>query len=163
MESLNDDIREYRRQLQIGHIQTAYQGIMKFISVLKTHLESNHPDYFTSTLYFGYMDMTYFAFTPVDLKEKKLKIAIVYLHEQGTFEVWLGGSNRQVQAEVSEHLNHRKIGSKYRLSQVQPGVDSIIEMTLAEQPDFDDREGLMEQIELGTIEFVNHARSLLSD
>ncbi len=29
----------------------------------------------------------------------KLKIAIVYLHEDGRFEVWLGGSNRKIQAE----------------------------------------------------------------
>jgi len=36
------------------------------------------------------MDMTYFAFTPSELKEKKLKIAIVYLHEQNRFDAWLG-------------------------------------------------------------------------
>ncbi len=163
MESLNDHILEYVHQLKQGHIQKAYKGIMTFMAGLKLYLEKNYPDYFSSALYFGYMDMSYFAFTPMDLKQKKLKIAIVYLHEQSRFEVWLGGSNRKVQAKYIELLSRVNIGNKFRLSQVQPGIDSIIEMTLVQQPDFDDRQALMEQIELGIIAFVSHARSLLSD
>ena len=102
MPSLNDSIKEYTRQLQLGEIQTAYKGIMSFMSGLKTHLESRHPDHALSGLYFGYMEMTYFAFTPLELKQHGLKIAIVYLHEQNRFEVWLGGANRKVQAEYIE-------------------------------------------------------------
>ena len=105
--------------------------------------------------------MTYFAFTPADLKNKKLKIAIVYLHEPGRFEVWLGGSNRKIQAEVIELLRHKDIG-KYKLSQRLPGVDSIIEATLVNQPDFDDSEELKQQIEGKTLEFINDVRALLS-
>ena len=67
---------------------------MTFISGLKTDLEKNYPNYVVSSLYLGYMDMTYFAFRPSDLKNKKLKIALVFLHEQGRFEAWLGGSNK---------------------------------------------------------------------
>jgi len=73
MNTLNEHIREYQLQLSKGHIQKAYKGIMTFMSSLKSQLEKAHPDYFTSALYFGYMDMTYFAFTPPDLKEKKVK------------------------------------------------------------------------------------------
>jgi hypothetical protein len=80
MQSLNKSVREYTAQLQHGQIQKAYKGIMTFMSSLKTYLESCHPDHAVSGLYFGYMDMTYFAFTPLELKQRSLKIAIVYLH-----------------------------------------------------------------------------------
>ena len=161
MDSLNDHIREYRTQLDKGSIQKAYKGIMAFMSGLSAYLARRHPDYSVSALYYGYMDMTYFAFTPADFKTKKLKIAIVYLHEQGRFEVWLGGSNRKIQAEYIELLRHKDIG-KYKLSQSLPGVDSIIEATLVNQPDFDNSEELKKDIESKTIEFINDVSSVLT-
>jgi len=89
MDSLNEQIQEYKIQLSRGYIQKAYKGIITFMSDLKTYLEKSYLDYMVSSLYFGYMDMTYFAFTPSDLKKRKLKLAIVFLHELGRFEVWL--------------------------------------------------------------------------
>ena len=135
MNSLNKDIAEYTGQLSKGKIQRAYKGIMTFMAELKATLEQQYPDYSAGALYFGYMDMTYFAFTPPELKNKKLKIAIVYLHEQGRFEVWLAGNNRQIQAQFIEKLSKINTGG-YNLSQVSPGVDSIIESILVEQPYF---------------------------
>ena len=64
MDSLDKQIQEYRTQLRKGHIQKAYKGIMTFMSDLKTHLEKSSPDYVVSSLYFGYLDMTYFALHP---------------------------------------------------------------------------------------------------
>jgi hypothetical protein len=58
MNSLNQHILEYQRQLRKGEIQKAYKGIMTFMAGLKSHLEKTHPDTVTSALYFGYMDMT---------------------------------------------------------------------------------------------------------
>jgi hypothetical protein len=160
MGSLNDHIREYRLQLKEGRIQTAYKGIMTFMSGLKSHLEKDYPDYSTSGLYFGYMDMTYFAFTPDFLKEKRLKIALVYLHEQGKFEAWLGGTNRKIQAEYINRLSQINLG-EYQLSRVHPGVDSIIESVIVEQPNFDQPQALRDQIEEKTIIFINDMRSIL--
>jgi len=162
MESLNVHILEYVLQLKEGHIQKAYKGIMTIMSGLKSHLEKNYPDYFTSALYFGYMDMTYFAFTPALLKQKKLKIAIVYLHKQARFEVWLGGSNRKIQAEFIERLSHKNLGG-FQLSQVHPGVDSIIESVIVDQPDFDDIEELKKQVERKTMGFINDITSILDE
>jgi hypothetical protein len=130
------------------------------MSGLKSHLEKDYPDYYTSALYFGYMDMSYFAFTPPDLKENKLKVAIVYLHEGGRFEAWLGGNNRKIQAEFIEWLSEKTLG-KYRLSKPASGVDSIIESVLVEDPDFDKLEVLKIQIEKKTIKFINDMTDIL--
>ena len=162
MESINEYIEEYTAQLSKGRIQKAYKGIMTFMSELRSYLESRHPDYTAGSLYFGYMDMTYFAFTPTDLKSKKLEIAVVYLHENGVFEVWLAGNNRKIQAEYIALMGSENIG-KYKLSQVIPGVDSIIESTLVEEPDFDHPEELKKQIEKKTMAFVKDIISIMDE
>ncbi|MGA9517208.1 MAG: hypothetical protein WBV27_00350 [Trichococcus sp.] len=162
MEPINEYIKEYATQLRKGQIQKAYKGILTFMSVLRSYLESKYPDYNAGSLYFGYMDMTYFAFTPADLKNKKLKIAVVYLHEKGVFEVWLAGINRKIQGEYIALMSRENIG-KYKLSQVIPGVDSIIESTLVEKPDFDHPEELKKQIEKKTMEFIKDIISILDE
>lgn len=153
MSSLNAQVQEYRRQLQKGQIQKAYRGIMEFMSGLKGELAGKHPDYVASSLYFGYMDMTYFALTPTSLKQLGLKVAIVFLHEECRFEVWLAGANRKIQAEYIQLLGGKEIG-QYRLSEVLPGVDSILEATLVLEPDFDQPEELKVQIENKTMDFI---------
>lgn len=134
---------------------------MTFMSNLSIYLVNSHREFSVSALYLGYMDMTYFAFTPPDLKIKNLKIAIVYLHEQNRFEAWLSGSNRKIQAEYIKHLSYKDT-KDYKLSQVLTGVDSIIESTLVDQPDFDNSEELKKLIDLKIIEFANDMRSLLA-
>ncbi len=160
MQTLNESVREYTAQLQLGQIQKAYKGIMTFMSGLKTYLEGQHPDFSATGLYFGYMDMTYFAFTPPELKQRSVKIAIVYLHEKNRFEVWLGGANRRVQAETIELLKGKDIDGLV-LSEVKPGVDSIIEMQLVQKPDFDHPEELMSAIESQVVEFIMKVKELL--
>ena len=49
----------------------------------------------------------------------------------------------------------------YKLSHVSPGVDSIIESIVSEQPDFDDAESLMQNIEEKIVEFAEKILFLL--
>lgn len=160
MESLNKEIREYNLQLSLGHIQKAYRGILSFVSELRTNLERNYPDYTLSSLYAGYMDMSYFAFTPLDLKRKKLKIAIVYLHVENRFEVWLTGFNRQIQAEVIESLRNKDL-KQFTLSEVGTGIDSIIAYPIIKRPNFNKPEHLKQQIEINTLLFIKDMEHLL--
>lgn len=128
------------------------------MSALKKQMESKYLELKAGNLYFGYMDMTYFAFTPDELLKRSLKVAIVYLHEQNRFEVWLGGINRKIQTEFIEIFSHTNIGG-YRLSQAAPGVDSIIEQEIISNPDFDEPEYLKKAIENMSNKF---AKSILS-
>ena len=102
MDSFNANMQEYRRQLEKGSIKEAYRGLMNYFNTLRRHFEKKYPDHFVSgSIYQGYMDMTYFSFTPKTLLAKKLKIAIVYLHEEFRFEVWLIGYNKKIQERCS--------------------------------------------------------------
>lgn len=162
MDRLNESIREYTDQLRKGHIQKAYLGIMTFMTGLSKYLTTRHPDYAASALYFGYMDMTYFAFTPPGLKNKNLKIAVVYLHEEGRFEVWLGAANRKIQAETITCLREKDLGT-YTLSHPAPGVDSIIESILVTAPDFDASDALRELIAEDTLAFIKDMTAIAGD
>ncbi|MBP1745126.1 MAG: hypothetical protein H6Q58_2104 [Firmicutes bacterium] len=162
MESLNEHIMEYSAQLRKGRIQKAYKGIMNFMSDMKGYLERKHPEQSSSSLYLGYMDMTYFAFTPPALQNLKLKIAIVFLHEQCRFELWLAASNRKLQAHYIDLLSRKDLGG-YTLSKIRPGEDSIIASVIVEQPDFDNPEKLKKQIEARTVEFAGDMVSILKE
>ena len=162
METLNNSLKEYTAQLSKGHIQKAYKGIMNFMSDLRADFVRKYPDYNASSLYFGYMDMTYFAFTPSVLKKMKLKIAIVFLHEECKFEAWLAGDNRKIQSEYVALLGHKNIG-RYTLSKICPGVDSIIESLIVEKPDFDNPAELKKKIEISIVKFAEDIQSIISD
>ncbi|MFC2010005.1 DUF7000 family protein [Chloroflexota bacterium] len=162
MKSLNEYIQEYKKQLEKGYIKQAYKGLMEYIMNLRTHFKNKYPDYFVSSnIYYGYMDMTYFSFIPESLKRRKLRIAIVFIHETLTFEVWLAGYNKNIQKQYWELIK----GSNWKKYHVVPttrGVDSIIDHVLVDNPDFSDLDTLTEQIEKGTLNFVRDIENFLS-
>ena len=105
MKSLNELIEEYTQYLQQGEMQIAYKGILEFLGKLRAEFIKKHPDYDVSSVYQGYMDMSYFSLSTKSLKDKGLKIAIVYLHEKGGFEVWLSARNRDIAKNYVSLLN----------------------------------------------------------
>jgi hypothetical protein len=162
MGSLQEYMGEYRKQLEKGVIQQAYRGLMDYMLSLRSHFKKNHPEYdVQGNIYFGYMDMTYFALFPEPLKQRKLKIAVVFLHEAFRFEVWLSGFNRKVQEQYWK-LIRESHWEKYRLVSDPRASDSILEHVLVADPDFRDLEKLRSQIETGTLRFIEDVEGLIS-
>lgn len=162
MGSFQEDMLEYKKQLEKGAIQEAYKGLMEYIMQLKTHFKNKYPDYFVSgSIYYGYMDMTYFSFIPESFKQRNLKVAIVFIHATCRFEVWLAGYNKQVQSKYWKMFKESD-WNKYRLVATTEGVDSIMEHVLADSPDFSDVATLTKQIEETTLEFIKDIESFLS-
>jgi hypothetical protein len=161
MESFKEYMLEYRKQLEKGYIQKAYKGLMSYIMGLRAHFKNKYPEYFVSGIYYGYMDMTYFSFVPESLKRQKLKIAIVFIHNAFRFEVWLAGSNKKVQNKYWKLFKESNL-DKYHIPPTIKGIDSIVEHILVDNPDFNDLDALTEQIEAGTLKFINDVESFLS-
>jgi len=87
---LNDYIKEYKSQLEIGLIPKAYRELIGYVMKLRTHFSNKYADeYIIGSFYQGYMDISFFTVTPLSLKKQKLKIAIVFNHEKIHFEIWL--------------------------------------------------------------------------
>ncbi len=119
MEPLQEYVDEYRRQMEKGVIQKAYKGLMEYIMGLRTHLKTKYPDYSVSgSIYYGYMDMTYFSFFPESFKQRGLKVAIVFIHETCRFEIWLAGYNKQVQLQHIGNYSRKAAGINTRSSQL---------------------------------------------
>jgi len=158
----NEYINEYRKQIEKGDIKEAYKGLMEYIMNLRIHFKNKYPDYFVSgSIYHGYMDMTYFSFFPESLKRRNLKIAIVFIHDTIKFEVWLAGYNKQIQTKYWK-LFKESDWNKYHIPSTTKGVDSIIEHTLVDNPDFNDLDTLTKQIERGTLKFIRDVVTFLS-
>ena len=134
---------------------------MEYIMSLRAHFSNKYPDLTPGNLYHGYLDMTYFPIFPKALKSRKLKIAIVFIHETIRFEAWLVGYNKQIQTEYWKSLKEGK-WDKYRIPATLKGADSIIECSLVDNPDFSDPDGLTMQIEDGAFDFVNDIETFLS-
>jgi len=65
MESFQQTMCEYKNQLEKGIVQKAYKGLMEYIMGLRTHFMKKYPEYdVPGSIYFGYMDMTYFSIVP---------------------------------------------------------------------------------------------------
>ena len=161
MESFHDVMMEYKKQMQLGVVPKAYLGLMEYMSKLKNYLKAEHPDYSVSgSMYFGYMDMTYFSFFPDSLGTQNLKTGIVFIHETCHFEAWLFGVNKKVQQATWESLKERGF-TTYPLVETTKGHDAIIEHVIVKEPDFNDLDALTAQIENGAIKFIGDLEQFL--
>lgn len=89
----------YQNLLQTTQLQKAYQEWFRWFRFLRNELEKQMPDYkFQAAVAENGMEYAYFQFTSSLLKEKGLKIVVVFLHKSFSLEVWLSGINRKTQA-----------------------------------------------------------------
>ncbi len=162
MTTLQELMLVYQQEMKKGAIQQAYRGLMEYLLSLKNHFQTRHPEFSVpGTFYAGYMDMSYFAIVPEDLKQRGLKIALVYLHETGRFEVWLAGVNKSAQREYWEII--RRAGwNKYRLVPELADADAVLEHSVSARPDFSDLDALTEEIEKETLAFIGDVRAFLA-
>lgn len=151
--ALNEQIMEYTQHLRQGRIQVAYKGILDFLGKLRSEFIKKYPHYNVSGIYQGYMDMSYFSFSTKSLNEKGIKIAIVYLHEKGSFEVWLSARNRDIAKRYASALFDKISGNAEVFHDVR-NPDAMIESVLTTAPDFDDQSSLMDTISQGVEKFL---------
>ncbi|HNT54198.1 MAG TPA: hypothetical protein PKG95_05760 [Anaerolineaceae bacterium] len=162
MNSLPENLTEYKQQMKQGSVPAAYRGLMEYILGLRTYFKNKYPNFAVpGSIYPGYMDMTYFAINPEALQQRGLKIAIVFLHEAFRFEVWLAGSNKQVQAKYWQLFQDNPWGRYHLVATIQ-GADAILEHILVNDPDFSDLEQLTRQIELETLKFIADVEQFLT-
>lgn len=161
MPSIRKDMEILHGQLRNGAIQRAYRALLSYMMELRTHFRNKYPESSVSAIYQGYMDMTYFAISPPLLKQRDLKIAIVFNYEAFRFEAWLSGRNRKVNRQYWELFKDREWPT-YRVVTPATGVDSIVECDLAKDFDLSDRDALTKTIESGTRAFIEDIEAFLS-
>jgi hypothetical protein len=161
MSTIQKDMEELRKQLQKGSIQKAYRALLSYMMGLRTYFAEEYGDPAVSGLYQGYMDMTYFAIFPTSLKERDLKIAIVFNYDAFRFEAWLAARNRKIQRQYWNLFKDSQWDG-YRVVAPAGGIDSILECDLADNSDLSDTDTLTSKIEKGTTAFIEKIERFLS-
>jgi AraC family transcriptional regulator len=150
-----------KMQHEIDNFQNTYQSLMRFMRSLRNYFIKHYPiGYAIGSLYPGDMTISYFPFTPIQLKEKKLKIAIVFNHKEMRFEVWLAGQNKQIQKEYWEIFKGSDWNQYHIPSSIENGF-SIVDHVLVEDPDFENAKALVDQIESQTLKFIQEIEKVL--
>ena len=153
MKTLNELIAAYTYHLQRGEMQIAYKGILEFLGKLRSAFIKKYPHYDVSSVYQGYMDMSYFSLGTKSLKDKGLKIAVVYIHEKGNFEVWLSARNRDIAKSYLSTLSSHVSGDVNLFHDLN-NPDAIRECILTSAPNFEDQSLLIDTIVQGVEKFV---------
>lgn len=152
---LSASVAAYSEAVAEGDLARAYRGILAALTQFKSAWEASHPEDTAGALYQGYMDMSFVAVLPAALAHKRLKISLVFLHDSGTFSLWLIAGNRAIQKSVSEALSRFPLG-QYALTVLETGVDSIIALDLPKPYAFDEPDVL-------TANLVASAERFLAD
>lgn len=161
MDTFNEEMQAYRKQLKLGPVKRAYTGLMKLMSNLRTRFQNTYPaNNVSGSIFPGMMDMTFFTFSPEALQRRKLKIVVVFLHDTFHFESWLSGANKQVQA-VYWKIFKESSWDMYPPVPGTKGTDAIIEHILVSEPDFSCLEDLTGRIEAETMNFCTEIESFL--
>ncbi len=144
MKDLNKYVSTYQDQLKKGDILIAYNELVKFVMSLRTEFIKTLSDqYLFAGILHGYLDYTYFYYSNDFLKSKKLKFGLVLNHVEMRFEVWLLGNTKPIQEKYWELSKN----TKWNKDKDTMPEYSILEVTLVENPDFNNLNALTEQIE----------------
>ncbi|MFT2093050.1 DUF7000 family protein [Paraglaciecola sp. 2405UD69-4] len=137
-QSLTARIPAYKQAFASGEIQKTYQSLVGIVQTLRTEFHQKYKgEMSVANVLHGYIDFTYFYLQNDYLKQRKLKLAIVFNHQQAQFELWLLGQTKDVQLSYWQKLRDVKWVDK----EVMPEY-SIFEITLLSTPDFDDTDKL---------------------
>lgn len=158
--SAGSDLAAFKEAVAEGQIPRAYRTVQSFISQLRRHLGEVFPGARMSGMYQGALDFTHFALTPPSLRQRRLKIVVVFNYSAFRFEAWLAGATRQVQHHHWDLLRDEHWPGD-RVSTPGPGVNSIIERDLVSDCDFGDFEALNALIEAKTRAFLEDVQRAL--
>lgn len=161
MPSKRESMETFRRLLDAGSVQASYRALLSFMAGLRQHFGKRLGDSAVSSLYQGQMDITYFALFPPALRERNLKIGIVFNYDAFRFEAWLLGRNRQAQRQCWDLVK----GSAWpgcRVVAPAKGAFSILECDLASDFDLDDAARLTARIERRARDFIDRIERFLA-
>ncbi len=140
--NLNYFVSAYKEVLKNGDVQVAYAELVKYVQKLKTAFSKDLGEtYSVGNVFQGYMDYTYFYLSNDFLKDKKIKLGLVFNHNHVRFEAWLLGQTKDVQEKYWKLLKNTKWINGSAMPQY-----SIFEVILVDNPDFDDLDTLTESI-----------------
>jgi hypothetical protein len=153
-------LNEYKKQLEKDTIRTAYKGLMSYLDGLRLYFEKKYPDFVSRSVQQGTMDYSYFYFFPKTLKQRKLKVVLLFVHDSFRFEVWLAGYNKTTQEKYWKLFKEANY-NKYKVPTSLNGVNSIVEHVIVDNANFSNLDVLTRQIESESLKFISDIEAFL--
>lgn len=152
-------LSEYRNLLRKTNIIECYQEFIRLFRYLRIELEKSMPECsFQANIAENEMEYSYFLFTNEKLKEKGLKLAVVFIHRDFKLEVWLSGFNRKIQAKYYDLLKNRNTG--FELADDPARRDYLLRVGLNESADSTEASLLLDRIKSVSNELIELAEKL---
>lgn len=149
----------YKNLLLTTELQLFYQEFIKLFRFLRIELEKELPNFsFSSNIVENNMDFSYFQLTDPDLKEKGIKIQIVFVHKDFRFEIWASGYNRKIQSRYYNHLKNQSM--KYYLNNNPEKIDYILKAEIEKNIELDNGEIVVSKIKPVVLEMVDFMKNI---
>jgi len=159
--SYNIDLSSIEDESNPCENQLGYHELIKYMKELRAFFEKEYETYFKlGKIYQGSPDFSYFSLTTKELKKQKLKFVIILNHKLMNFSICLSGQNKSIRKKYWDMFKSSD-WNKYHLVESINNSLPIIDHVITENPDFDNREYLTEQIETESIKFINELKNLL--
>ena len=152
-------LNNYKNLLLTTELQLFYQEFIKLFRFLRIELEKELPNFsFSSNIVENNMDFSYFQLTDPDLKEKGIKIQIVFVHKDFRFEIWASGYNRKIQSRYYNHLKNQSM--KYYLNNNPEKIDYILKAEIEKNIELDNGEIVVSKIKPVVLEMVDFMKNI---
>jgi len=143
----------YKVLLQTTELEKSYQEFISLFRFVRVELEKEMPDYkFQGSIIENGMDYSYFQFSNEHLKNKGLKIAVVFVHRSFQFEVWVSGYNRKYQNQYYDIIKNKEC--VFELCNNPNRNDYILKLPLSKEIDLSDGESVVNQIKTASLKLV---------
>ena len=150
-------LKTYRELLQTTALIDGYQEFIKLFRSIRSELKNSMPEYqFQGSITENGMDYTYFSFTDQTLKEKGIKIVVVFLHKEFRFEVWASGFNRKSQLQYHERLKNQAL--PFDLADDPLREDYILRVVLRDFLEGGSGDRLLEEIRSASNRLIDFVR-----
>lgn len=139
-----------------------YHDLIQYMKELKAFFRKEYGTIFKlGNLYQGNPEYTYFSLTPEKLKKQKLKFVIILNHKTPSFSICLSGQNKSIRKKYWEIFTEND-WNKYHLAKSINDSLSIIDHTIVENPNFQNKTALTKDIETETFKFIQTLSEYLS-
>lgn len=153
-------LETYKSLLATTELQLGYQEFIKLFRFLRIELEKELPDFsFSGNIVENNMDFAYFQLTDTDLREKGLKIQVVFVHKSFRFEVWVSGYNRKTQCLYYNKLKNQPL--KYHLNDNPERVDYIFKAEIEKNIELHSGDIIISKIKPVVLEMIAFAKIIL--
>lgn len=143
-------LRDYQHLLQTTNLQKCSREFHSLFRSVRNELEKAMPDYqFQKDITEKCLEYSYFQFTNPVLKDKGLKIVVLFVHQSFQFEVLLSGYNREVQSRVYETIKGKDL--EFELCSNPSKEDFILRSPLPPTLIFEDLDVLVSKLKTNAL------------